>query len=70
MKKIINWLIVLLVLILHYDNGYIQTFNNVEIYTVTSKYISILTENMDVPLYISRDKIIYWEEGERITNDN
>ena len=70
MKKIINWLIVLLVLILHYDNGYIQTFNNVEMYHVTSSYISILAEDMDFPIYISRDKILWWEEGERITNDN
>jgi len=70
MKKIINWLIILMVLILHYRNGYIQTFNNVEMYHISPNYISILTENMDFPIYISRDKILYWEEGERITNDN
>ena len=63
MKKIINWLIILMVLILHYRNGYIQTFNNVEMYHISPNYISILTENMDFPIYISRDKILYWEEG-------
>jgi len=63
MKKIINWLIILMVLILHYRNGYIQTFNNVEMYHISPNYISILTENMDFPIYIDRSKILYWEEG-------
>jgi len=62
MKKIINWLIILMVLILHYRNGYIQTFNNVEMYHISPNYISILTENMDFPIYIDRSKILYWEE--------
>jgi len=62
MKKIFNVLMILLILILHYRNGWIQKIHDVDSYMITNKTIIIHIKSIVLPIRINRDEILYWEE--------